>query len=99
MYTLKRMAIAKGRFKENDHVDWSNSFVGFVERYGRSFEFGLAARYHLTHHPLKMVSKGVLGLQMFQKGRMSPTPDAIRNMPQLTAILTEAKRIAAQQEV
>ena len=99
MYTLKRMAIASGRYRENDHVDFSNSFIGFVERYGRSFEFGLATRYHLTHHPLKMVGKGGLGLQMMQKGRLSPTPQSIQNMPQLTAILTEAKQIATRQEV
>ncbi len=99
MYTLKRMAIAKGRYRENNHVDWSNSFIGYVERYGRSFEFGLATRYHLTHNPLKMVGKGSLGLQMLQRGRLSPAPESIKNMPQLAAILAEAKRIAAQEEV
>jgi heterodisulfide reductase subunit C len=99
MYTFKQMAIAKGLYRESGHVDWSNSFIGFVERYGRSFEFGLATRYHLTHHPLKMVGKGTLGFKMISKGRLSPTPESIKNMPQLTAILNEAKRIAAQQEV
>lgn len=99
MYTLKRMAIERGLYHRDSHVDWSNSFIGYVEQYGRSFEFGLATRYHLTHNPLKMVGKSGLGLQMFTKGRLSPTPERIRNMPQLTAILTEAKRIAAQQEV
>lgn len=99
MYTLKRMAIAQGKYRESDHVDFSSSFIGMVERFGRSFELGLATRYHLTHNPLKMVNKGALGLQMMVKGRLSPLPESIRNMPQLTAILTEAKRIAAQQEV
>lgn len=99
MYTLKQMAITRGLYRESEHVDFSNSFIGYVERYGRSFEFGLATRYHLTHNPLKMVGKGTLGLQMFSKGRMNPTPQAIRNMPQLNAILNEAKRIAAQDRV
>lgn len=99
MYTLKQMAIARGLYRESEHVDFSNSFIGYVERYGRSFEMGLATRYHLTHNPLKMVGKGTLGLQMLTKGRMSPMPQSIRNMPQLTAILNEAKRMAAQNRV
>jgi heterodisulfide reductase subunit C len=106
MYTLKRMAIAKGKYHESDHVDFSNSFIGFVERYGRSFEVGLATRYHLLHHPLKTVSSprkmmglGSFGLQMLTKGRLNLRPESIENISQLTAILTEAKRIAAQQEV
>ncbi len=99
MYTLKRLAIEKGLHHKDSHADWSNSFIGYVEQYGRAFEFGLATRYHLTHHPLKMVGKSGLGFQMLTKGRLRPTPVRIRNIPQLTAILTEAKRIAAQQEV
>ena len=106
MYTLKRMAIAKGKYRESEHVDWSNSFIGLVERYGRSFELGLATRYHLLHNPLravsnprKMIGLGTFGLQMMQKGRMSFRPESIKNMPQLTMILNEAKRIVAQEEV
>ena len=95
MYTIKRMAIKKGHYHKAAHVDFSDSFVGYVEQYGRSFEFGLATRYHLTHHPLNMLGKSGLGVQMIQKGRLNPTPERIRNMPQLSAILDEAKRIAA----
>jgi hypothetical protein len=40
-----------------------------------------------------------MGFEMMRKGRLNLTPDRIRNMPQLSAILNEAKRIAAQQEV
>lgn len=99
MYTLKRMAVAKGRYHKDAHADFSNSFIGYVEQYGRSFEFGLATRYQLTHQPLNMISKGGLGFEMMRKGRLSTTPERIKNMPQLTAILNEAKRIAAQKEV
>ncbi|GAB4573773.1 MAG: 4Fe-4S dicluster domain-containing protein [Anaerolineae bacterium] len=95
MYTLKEMAVEKGLYRKSEHVDFSNSFVGYVERYGRSFELGLATRYHLTHNPLKMVGKGALGLQLMTRGRLSATPESIRDMPQLNAILTEARRIAA----
>ena len=77
--------------------------VGFpyfvdVEQYGRSFEFGLATRYHLVHHPLAMMRKSGMGLAMMQKGRLSVTPERIKEVPQLTDILREAKRIAAQEK-
>lgn len=99
MYTLKQMAVAKGRYSRDAHADFSSSFVGFVEQYGRSFEFGLATRYQLTHHPLGAVRKGGLSFELISKGRLKPTPDRIKNLPQLKAVLGEAKRIQALQEV
>lgn len=99
MYTMKRMAIERGLYRKNDHVDFSESFIGYVEQYGRSFEFGLATRYHLTHHPLKMIKHSGLGVQLMAKGRLKPTPESIHDMRQLTAILNEAKRQEAGQEV
>lgn len=98
MYTLKRMAVAKGHYHRDAHADFSNSFVGYVEQYGRSFEFGLATRYQLFHAPLDAVKKGGLGLDMITRGRLAARPERIQNLPQLTAILEEAKRIAALEE-
>ena len=99
MYTIKQMAIANEKYHKNPHADWSTSFIGYLEHYGRSFELGLATRYHLTHNPLSMVGKGRLGFNLMRKGRLNLMPERINNMPQLTAILDEAKRIAAQEEV
>ena len=97
MYTLKQKAIEAGRYHKDAHADFSNSFIGYIEQYGRSFEFGLATRFHLVHHPLRTMRKTGLGFDMMLKGRLQPTPDRIKNMSQLTAILDEAKRIAANQ--
>ena len=97
MYTLKQKAIADGNYHEDAHVDFSASFIGYVEQYGRSFEFGLATRFQLTHHPLATIRKSGLGFQMLQKGRLHTIPTRIDNMPQLTAILNEAKRLAGQE--
>lgn len=94
MYTLKQEAIASRHFQRNPHADWSNSFIGYIEQYGRSFEFGLATRYHLAHHPLGTVGKTSLAFEMARKGRLAVKAERIRNMPQLEAILNEAKRIA-----
>jgi len=98
MYTLKHIAIERGQYNKEAHVGFSESFIDYVERYGRSFEFGLATRYNLTHHPFRMVGKAGLGFQMMQKGRLNATPDPIKDMPQLTAILAEARRIESHEE-
>ena len=78
-------------YDARDAPDWSKSFIGMVDSYGRSFEFGLATRYHLTHKPLKKVGVGPLALDMLSKERMSLRPDRIRGIDQLRAILDRAK--------
>jgi heterodisulfide reductase subunit C len=99
MYTFKRMAIARGKYSKESHAEFSKTFIGFVERFGRSYEVGLAAGYQLIHNPIGSVNKSMMGLDMLLKGRFKIIPGRINNMPQLTAILNEAKRIAAQEEV
>lgn len=99
MYTLKRAALARGHYHKDAHVDWSKSFIGTVEQHGRAFELGAMAGFGLKHNPFSMVKQSGLGLQLMAKGRLPATPENIHNMSQLTAILNEAKRIAAQEEV
>jgi len=96
MYTLKRMAIKEGHFRESsasDAPDFSETFIDFVENYGRSFELGLATRYHLKHHPLSVMKMAGFGLEMFRKGRMDLTPKKIKGINQLQAILRKAKEL------
>jgi heterodisulfide reductase subunit C len=93
MYTLRRMS-ARARSHEDDAVpDFSRTFIDLVKRYGRSFELGLATRYHLTHSPLKKVSQGPLALGMMLKDRLSLRPKRIRNLEGLKAILVKARAI------
>lgn len=99
MYTLKRMAIKEGYYREStaaDVPDFSQTFIDYVENYGRSFEFGLATRYHLAHHPLDMVKMAPLGLGMWRKGRMDLTPKKIKNINQLKVILEKAKQLGGE---
>lgn len=99
MYTLKRMAIKEGYYREStaaDVPDFSQTFIGYVENYGRSFEFGLATRYHLTHHPLDMVKMAPMGLGMWRKGRMDLTPKRIKDLDQLRSILEKAKQLGGE---
>jgi len=96
MYTLKRMAIREGCYRESTASDapgFSETFIDYVENYGRSFEVGLATRYHLRYHPLKMVGMAGMGLGMLRKGRMDIIPNRIKNLGQLDAILKKAKEL------
>ncbi len=100
MYTLKRMAIREGFSKESSASDapgFSQSFIGFVENYGRSFELGLATRYHLTHHPLEVYKMAPMGLGMLRRGRMALTPKPIKGVNQLKAILNRAKQLEEEE--
>ncbi len=97
MYTLKEMAIHAGHYEHPAAPRFSETFIGFVEQRGRSFEAGLATRYHLFHHPEQMVKLGVMGIGMLRRNRLPLRPKSIRNIDQLQAILTEAKVIAAKE--
>ena len=97
MYSLKRLAIKEGYFESDTRTknasDFSETFIDFVENYGRSFELGLATRYHLRHHPLDMPKMAPMGLGMLRKGRMSITPTKIKQLDSLKAILSKAKEL------
>lgn len=99
MYTLKRMAIAEGHYQESsaaDAPDFSATFIDYVENYGRSFELGLATRFHLRHHPLGAIKMAAMGLELFRKGRMNLTPPRIQGIDQLKAILDAARTIGGE---
>jgi len=99
MYTLKRMAIKHGYYRQStaaDAPDFSQTFIGYVENYGRSFELGLATRYHLSHHPLDVVKMAPMGLGMWRKGRMDLTPKKIKSIQQLRAILEKARELGGE---
>ncbi|MCL4263916.1 MAG: 4Fe-4S dicluster domain-containing protein [Anaerolineae bacterium] len=95
MYTLKNMAIAQDRYVDSVAPDWSQTFVDYVENYGRSFEFGLATRHFLRHRPSGLRDTAQMGLGLLTKGRMDLSPQKIEQMPQLQAILNRAKEVEA----
>jgi heterodisulfide reductase subunit C len=93
MYSLKRMAIAAGQYEEDMAADWSQSFVGHVDNYGRSFELGLATRHYLRNQPLGLMGKAGFGLGMYRQGRLDLTPQKIDQIDQLKAILAKANKL------
>jgi heterodisulfide reductase subunit C len=95
MYTLKRMSIAARMHRNTDAPALAKTFTDFVDKYGRSFEFGLATGYHLLRRPLAMMKMGPMGAQMFMRGRMALLPSKIRQIGQLQAIINKAKELSA----
>ena len=96
MYTLKGMAIDAKLFQDSTAPDFSQTFVDMVEEYGRGFEFGLATRHYLKHFPLRIPGMAPMGLGLLSKKRMSITPNRIKGIKQLTAILDRAKELEAE---
>lgn len=96
MYTLKRLAIKEGFYRDStasEAPEFSRTFIDYVENYGRSFELGLATRYHLRYHPLDAVKMAPMAIDLFRRGRMDLTPKQIKGIGQLKAILAKAKEL------
>ena len=94
MYTLKRYALQTGHHKRaniRSASGFSGTFIWNVEHFGRSFELGLAAAYHLVHHPLGLPKMMPLALGLLTKGRMALLPRPIKHMAELKSILQKAK--------
>ena len=95
MYTLKSMAIRAKLYKDSTAPDFSETFVDMVEKYGRSFEFGLATRFMLKHRVGSLTGSAKMGMGMLSKQRISMKPKQIKGIDQLTTILDRAKELEA----
>lgn len=97
MYTLKSMAIQANLFQDSIAPDFSQTFIGMVEGYGRSFEMGLASRHYIKHFALRLPGMAPMAMGMLSRKRMGLTPERIKNIRQLKTILKRAKELEAQQ--
>lgn len=97
MYTLKGMAIDAHLYRNSTAPDFSQTFIGMVEEFGRSFEVGLASLHYLKHFPLRLPGIAPMGMGLLSRKRMSLAPTRIKNLPQLRAILKRAKELEARQ--
>lgn len=93
MYTLKQLALKEAIVKITDAYDFSKTFVELVKKYGRSFDFGLTLKYHLTHNPISKISWGSLAIKMYKKERLVTGPSKIKDINGLTRILQRAEEI------
>jgi heterodisulfide reductase subunit C len=98
MYTLKNMALKSGLVKDKTASDFSKTFIGNIENYGRSFEIGLAGVHNLKHAKLaaRLPNMVPMAIGMLTKKGMSPLPPKrIKGMNQLKKILKRAKELEA----
>jgi heterodisulfide reductase subunit C len=95
MYALKRLSIKEQRFKNTLAPAMAETFTDFVERFGRSYEVGLAIGYHGMNRPLQALKLGPMGLKLFTRGRMALKPTRIRQVDQLQSIIKKAKELSA----
>jgi hypothetical protein len=93
MYTLKNMAIQSKLFKEATAKDFSQTFIGMVENYGRSFELGLASVHYLKHFPLRLPGMVPMIVGLLSKKRIVLAPHRIEGIDQLKTILARAKEL------
>lgn len=93
MYCLKRLALRSGLAADTDAPALARTFTNLLEKYGRSFELGLASRFYLFNKPLALLKMGPLGLSMFTRGRMALVPKRIKRLDQLQAIIKKARQL------
>ncbi len=99
MYTLKRYSIQKEYYKKSSSADappFSQTFMGYVENYGRSFELGVGTMYQLQYHPLNMPNIMPMALGMIRKGRFDFIPTKIKDIDGLKSILAKAKELEGE---
>jgi hypothetical protein len=78
MYELKRLGIQYGLYAPGVTTPvLSEAFVSLINRYGRSSETELMARFRLRTKPLALVGMAPMGLQMLGKRRLPLFPDRI----------------------
>jgi heterodisulfide reductase subunit C len=93
MYTLKRIAIRENAYSKSHAPALAKTFTWFLERYGRSWEVGLAGWFYMRHKPWAATGLTSMGLGMLARGRMGLLPTKIKKIDQLQAIIKKAREI------
>jgi len=93
MYGLKSMAAQSGHAHRNPAMDLSRIFAGFIERYGRAYELGIASRHYLRHPPYNVFGTARMGANLLAKRRLNIKPEKIKGVSQLRKILKRAKEL------
>ena len=91
MYELKRLESEYGIIsRKSTTAKLARAFVKTVDRYGRSAEGELLARYYLTTNPFKALHQVGFGLRLFLKGRIPFLPHRIKNRENLRKMISFA---------
>lgn len=93
MYTLKNMSL-EAKLYNPTAADFSKTFIGLVETFGRSFEIGLAGLHNIKHFITRLPNMAPMAVGFFTKKGMTPLPPKrIKGMEQLKKILKRAKEL------
>ena len=93
MYTLKNMSLETKMYNPTA-ADFSKTFIGMVETFGRSFEIGLAGLHNVKHFFTRLPNMAPMAIGFLTKKGMSPIPPKrIKGMRQLKKILKRAKEL------
>lgn len=99
MYALKQIAMKAKIYPKNFPVyALSSSFIDYVYKYGRNFEFGLVIRYFSKAGITKLAKNGNMGMKMLRTKRMSLTPTKIKRVNEVRAIIDHAQKILAEEK-
>jgi heterodisulfide reductase subunit C len=92
MYALKRLAMDNKIFPRRFPVhSLSKSFVGYTNRFGRSYEPGLIVSYSFKTNPLKLFGMIPMFIRLLSKGRIGIFPKRIKSRKNFSKILKEAE--------
>jgi len=91
IYGLKRIAMSKNIYPRRFPVHTlSRAFTENIYRYGRNFELGLGLKYFSSTNIVKLLSSTGFGLSMFKRGRLALTPNKIKRINDIRAIIKKA---------
>ncbi len=96
MYSLKNMALESKLYRDTTAPGFSKTFINLVQKYGRSFEIGLAGVHNLKHFASRLPNMTPMAIGMLTKRGMSITPPKrIKGLNDLRKILKRAKELEA----
>ncbi|MBM3326745.1 MAG: heterodisulfide reductase [Calditrichaeota bacterium] len=94
MYALKRLAMEKRVYPPKFPIyALSKAFIDNIYKYGRNFEMGLAIKYFLKAEPMKLLANAAFGMSMMKRGRIDITPNKIRKVKDIRAIIDKARQL------
>ncbi|MGI5911429.1 MAG: 4Fe-4S dicluster domain-containing protein [Syntrophomonadaceae bacterium] len=96
MDTLKKEALARGKFKDKRVALFNEAFLDGVRNFGRSYEVGILLKHNLkTLQPFKDAE---LGLPMLSRGKANLMPKKIKGREHIKKIFARAEKAGGEQE-
>ena len=93
IYALRSIGIKHGILNDGETLPaLAKAFAAVVDKYGRSAESELLARFYLGTNPLGMTRQLPLGLRMLRRGRLPLLPKRIRGRQDLQKMMSRLEQ-------